>query len=91
MSLGREEAVELGIEREIRKKAIADRIEKGLWTQRDGSNIDITFMTTQHINNCIKMLQGKGSLVSEAWIDRFSRELSFRDYIKRIASGELEE
>lgn len=91
MSYGEDERIEMEVRRGAQIDFIQKRIKKGVWTQKDGSNIDITFMTSSHIRNCIKMLQRKEGWVAEAWLDRFSRELSFRDYIKRIANGELDE
>lgn len=56
------------------------RIKYGVWTQRNGIDINIEDMTNRHIMNCISMLQPKenSSKSARLWIKRFKQELKAR-------------
>lgn len=69
---------------------VESMMRRGIWTMRDGTEIDIREMTDSHIKNCIRMLSEKESEFAEMWVWRFAEELKFRDYIRRIANGDLE-
>ena len=92
MSIGRELAQEACIEYWIQDWETRDRIEKGNWKTKDGAYINIKDMTDSYINNCIIYLSKQSVIFeySELWIRRFEKELEFRNYIKKIMSGELD-
>lgn len=90
MSMGKEMLTDLEIEAEIFRDRQLNAIKEGVWMMRDGQEIKLTDMTNRHIENCIRMLEKKDGEIHELWADRFKKELEWRDYIKRIVSGELD-
>ena len=63
-----------------------EAIRRGIWTQRDGTEIDVRDMTRNHILNTIAMLQRNGGFRSNSWINRFEKELENREYIRKCAN-----
>lgn len=63
-----------------------EAIRRGIWTQRDGTEIDVRDMTRNHILNTIAMLQRNGGFRSNSWIKRFEKELEDREYIRKCAN-----
>lgn len=90
MSMGEESLIEMEIEAEIFRDRQLSAIKEGVWTMKDGQEIKLTDMANRHIENCIRMLEKKDGEIPELWADRFKKELEWRDYIKRIVSGELD-
>lgn len=90
MGLGEDVRIDIEIAREIAWDNAYRRIKEGVWMMRDGQEIKLTDMTNRHIENCIRMLEKKDGEIPELWADRFKKELEWRDYIKRIVSGELD-
>lgn len=73
-------------EYEANIQAIEDAIRRGIWTQRDGTEIHVRDMTRNHILNTIAMLQRNGGFRSDSWIRRFEEELEDREYIRKCAN-----
>lgn len=90
MGYGSELLAEMQAEAMIHEIELERQVESGTWIQKDGTTINIREMSDRHIRNCIGMLEKKSTEYAEMWIGRFERELSFRDYVKRIASGQLD-
>ena len=63
-----------------------EAIRRGIWTQRDGTEIDVRDMTRNHILNTIAMLKRNGGFRSNSWIRRFEKELEDREYIRKCAN-----
>lgn len=74
---------------EIYRDMYLDAIKDGDWTMRNGKEINVREMSRSHIRNCIAMLERGNSLFADEWIERFKQELSFREYVEKIANGEL--
>ena len=75
---------ELREEGEIAYECALHNANHGKWRQKDGTYISLRDMDDSHIRNCINLLQDRNDDISEAWKSRFSEELEFRDYIRRI-------
>ena len=95
MSYGRELAEEMWIDYDIWFSENMSQINKGIWTKRDGETISIYKMTNSHIQNCINMLNkqisnGTDNEFTDLWVNRFKKELEFRQYIKDIINGNLD-
>lgn len=90
MSMGEESLIEMEIEAELIRDRRLSAIKEGVWTMKDGQTIRLDQMSDRHIENCIRMLEKKYGEIPELWADRFKKELEWRDYIKRIVSGELD-
>ena len=91
-SYGEEWMTETLINREIWYQRNMDLLNSGIWTQKDGTKISISKMTNSHMQNCINMLKRKldkntENEFTELWINRFEKELEFRQYVKNIAMG----
>lgn len=71
VSLVREMLDESAYERYMERKA-------GIWTMRDGTEIEIKDMTERHIRNCMRMV-GKDT----EWYEVFQNELNKRNEQKR--------
>lgn len=80
MSYGREIIEEWYIDAAIAQLEMERKVENGIWTQRDGTEISLKDMTDTHIQNCINMLERKQykSDIVYAWIKRFKEELVSR-------------
>lgn len=90
MSIGSELMIEEYINYSIDRAEKQREIEEGKWKTKDGTYIDIREMSNSYIENCINYLQKNKSFeFSGSWIGRFEKELEFRNYIKKIMSGEL--
>lgn len=87
--LGNEMAEEMAINAAIYKADKKAKRDAGIWTMRDGTEIKVKDMGEDHIKNTIRMLKRRESEWAESWIAVFEKELEFRQYIRRIASGEL--
>ena len=95
LSYGEEAQIASWVEEQVYYDNITSQIDKGIWTQKNGEQINITEMTTSHIQNCINMLNRKleknaYNEFEELWVHRFKKELAFRNYIKNIMSGVLD-
>lgn len=95
MSYGEEAMIDMMIDEEIWYQKNMDRLNSGIWTQKDGTKISISKMTNSHMQNCINMLKRKianntGNEFTELWINKFEKELEFRQYVKNIARGIFE-
>ncbi len=78
--------------RELQARAKANkyrnRLNRRLWTQTDGLTIHISNMETDHIENCIKLLERRGFVgksmsgivdkPTTEWIDIFMEEIQKR-------------
>lgn len=62
------------------------RLNQGLWTMRDGTQISVKDMSRRHIENTIAMLERGNSIFKEPWIEVFENELKNRDYIRKCAN-----
>lgn len=51
-----------------------------VWTTKDGDMIKLQDMTTEHIENCLRMLRRYYNECG--WIDAFEEELAMRDVIQ---------
>lgn len=89
MSYGEELLEEIHIEDAIHYAVNEKNIAEGIWTMRDGNQINIKDMSRQHLRNTINMLKRGNSPFAEAWITRMTEELEFREYIDMIVAGEL--
>ena len=89
MGYGSEVADELSIDRWVMEAVNEGDIRAGIWTQKDGTKINIMDMSRQHIRNCISMLERGHSPFAEGWISRFKGELMLREYIEKVMRGEL--
>lgn len=54
------------------------KMEQHIWTARDGQEIHVTKMTTQHLINTILMIEEGRSNHDEAWIQILQAELDSR-------------
>lgn len=52
--------------------------KKGIWRMNDYTEIKITDMTTQHIHNCINMINRKKMIAFDCYIPVFEKELNKR-------------
>lgn len=70
---------------------IHSKIANGIWTMRDGAEINIREMSRKHLRNTIAMLKRKEEMTiyDEEWVAVMERELNFREYIDKIVKGEL--
>lgn len=89
MSYGRELLEEIHIADAIHYAVNEKNIAEGIWTMRDGKQINIKDMSRQHLRNTINMLERGNSPFAESWIMRMTAELEFREYVERIMRGEL--
>jgi len=55
-------------------------IQRGIWTMRDGTKIDVEDMSNRHLNNAIKMLERKQNPTdfNELWLSRLRQERTRR-------------
>ena len=89
MGFGNELREMMDIDRDVMWAVNEENIRSGIWTQRDGTKINIMDMSRQHIRNCISMLERGDSPFAEGWIRRFKGELKLREYIEKVMRGEL--
>ena len=89
MGYGAELLEEMYIADAIHYAVNEKNIAKGIWTMKDGNQINIKDMSRQHLRNTINMLKRGNSPFAEAWITRMTEELEFREYIEKIVAGEL--
>lgn len=95
LSYGEEYRIDEEINYYLWHNKLEDQLEKGEWVQKTGETINITEMTNSHIKNCINMLnryieKGSSNEFTKLWIDKFEKELAFRQYIKNIINGTLD-
>lgn len=62
------------------------RMNQGIWTQRDGTQISVRDMSKKHIENSIAMLKRGNSIFKDGWIAVFERELANREYIRKCVN-----
>lgn len=63
-----------------------ENLTSGVWTQRDGTGIEVSKMQVSHIKNTLRMVRGLAASASftseaekwEAWADIFEEELARR-------------
>ena len=89
MGFGNELREMMEIDRDVMWAVNEENIRSGIWTQRDGTKINIMDMSRQHIRNCISMLERGDSPFAAGWISRFKGELKLREYIEKVMRGEL--
>lgn len=89
MSYGTELLEEIHIADAIHYAVNERNIADGIWTMRDGNQINIKDMSRKHLRNTISMLERGTSPFAESWIMRMTAELNFREYIEKIMRGEL--
>lgn len=89
MSYGTELAEEIYIANAIHYAENERNIAEGIWTTRDGSQINIKDMSRKHLQNAISVLKRGNSPFAEEWTARMTAELEFRKYIDKIVAGEL--
>ena len=89
MSYGAELLEEIYIADAIRYEENEKNIAEGIWTMRDGNQINIKDMSRKHLRNTISMLERGTSPFADGWIARMTAELEFREYIDKIVAGEL--
>ena len=90
MSMGEEARTLQTMREELEYEYEVGCIRRGEWKQRDGTIIDIMDMTERHIRNCIRMLKNSEFDIAALWIERFEKELRFRQYIRDIMDGRLD-
>ena len=89
MSLGSDYLADYAYEIEHEKQELADMHEKlqiqaklnafhGLWQTKDGDWLHVTEMGSQHIKNCIRMLERNNSPFADIYIPMFKEELERR-------------
>lgn len=82
MSLGSEYLAEHEYEREqaeaIWFKAVADA-SHGIWRTKDGRTLFVEDMTTQHIHNCIRMMERNNNPLLDVYRPMFEKELAKRE------------
>lgn len=78
MSLGEEIMTEARIEQYLAYEWERKKVSDGLWKDRWGNEINVTDMTVDHIQNCIRMLRKRDDEISWAWVKRFEGELGRR-------------
>lgn len=90
MSLGSDYMADYAYEIEHEKQELADMHEKlqiqakcnafhGLWQTKDGDWLHVTEMGSQHIKNCIRMLERNNSPFADIYIPMFKEELERRE------------
>ena len=85
VGMGHEMMMENLIEGLVYEEITREHIECGIWTTADGEEIFIKDMGSQHIRNCIKMLERNLEKypddmehIAYCYIDLFNAELSKR-------------
>lgn len=86
MSLGEDWIADHGYDKELLRERIRYNQERGIWIQKDGTEISIKDMTKSHIRNTIAMLKKNGGMGSTGWIAVFEEELANRDYIRKCVN-----
>lgn len=59
---------------EERIRAVRKVAKKRVWTQKDGTEIHVTKMADSHLENTIRFLKRKNSVIWEPWIEVFETE-----------------
>jgi len=82
MSLGSEYLAEYAYEREqaleLWEKATIFA-SKGIWHTKDGRTLLVEDMTTQHIHNCIRMMERNNNPLLDVYRPMFEKELVKRE------------
>lgn len=81
MSLGREISEEMAIDYEVYEGINIQRMKRGVWVMRGGTEINLSDMSASHIWNCIRMLERNEEKddIAQMWIDTFLEELERRN------------
>lgn len=86
MGMGLEMMMEELIDALIWEDYMCDNVEDGIWVTKDGEEIYITDMTSEHIRNCMKMLERNlekypsddMEKIARCYLDQFQEELARR-------------
>lgn len=68
----------VGLFEEMYQKAVCNAYH-GLWQTKDGDWLHVTEMGSQHIKNCIRMLEHNNSPFADIYIPMFKEELERRE------------
>lgn len=79
MSLGSEYRTEMEVESAIRYENEVRMVRQGIWKDRWGNERRVSDMSSQHIRNCLGILEKRDDEISFLWKKRFQDELEMRE------------
>lgn len=79
MSLGSEYRTEMEVESAIRYENEVRMVRQGIWKDRWGKERRVSDMSSQHIRNCLGILEKRDDEISFMWKKRFQDELEMRE------------